>query len=354
MVDALQAFRQRFIRWVKEHNATKGFATDPDAMLGSLDRKFGADLQRQIGAAFLNRFLVTDERPGLGYRIRSTDDTGLGVALNAITGIGAGSSQPFWELYVQLGDYSRIRAVAERRGLVVRLEDRLMDIAVWAGTRLILCVENKVERSVAEALIRKMSKYGEEGVALDAPDRGNDALRKSKYLFNATSPVEHFAVSASGYEALYRVLYADSGNRFRLERAPGNMLTPVLEATGVGAPPARRGVDVFAAALHQRVDDRVWLSPGTGQTALNVYIPVAGRDVVAVGVYANGEVWTNTAQLGTDAAAALSSELARFDIGLDESKGWSWWTTSTGRFVLGLDSAESVAEAVGAALERWR
>jgi hypothetical protein len=125
MVDALNELRTRFIGWVEAHNEAKGYSPVPEELLGQLDRRIPQDLQRQIGAAFRNGWLKTDDRKGCGCVVRSIERDGAGVGLNAITGKGAGKSGPWNKFYVQVADYSRLRFAAERRGLVVRLQDKL-------------------------------------------------------------------------------------------------------------------------------------------------------------------------------------------------------------------------------------
>jgi hypothetical protein len=191
-----------------------------------------------------------------------------------------------------------------------------------------------------------MQKHGPDGVDLNAPDRGNEPLRESKYLFAARSGPKFFAVSAIGQESVYRVDYTGAGNRFTLTPIPGSALNLILAHEGDGTSPARSGVDVLMANLDRLVGDRIWLSPGSGQTELNVYAPALAGDAIVAGVYANGEVWTNNRQFSPDRLASLSAELARQGIRFEEAKGWCWWQTANSRFVLDLTNAEAVAEAL--------
>lgn len=351
MVDALNEFRALFVGWVKAHNEAKGYSSIPEELLEQLDRRIPLDLQRQIGAAFRNGWLKTDTRKGCGYVVRTANPEYTGVGLPAISGgKGGGRSGPWYEFYVQVADYSRLRLAADRRGLVVRLEDQLLDIAVWSGSSLLLYVENKVNSHDAIKLVEGMKKQGVEGVNLDAPDRNNDPLRKSKYLFAARGGPKFFAVSAIGHEAVYRVDYADAGNRFALTPVPGSVLDLILAHEGDGTSPARGGVDVLMATLDRLIGDRFWLSRGSRQTAMNVYALAAASDAIVAGVYANGEVWTNNRQFSPDRLASLSAELGRQGIRFEEAKGWCWWQTANGRFVLDLTNAEAVAEALADAL----
>ena len=68
---------------------------------------------------------------------------------------------------------------------------------VWAGSNLVLYVENKVTESQAKHLLEKMIHYGDSGFELDAFDKGNDGLRKAKYLFRYDSHPQYFALSVA-------------------------------------------------------------------------------------------------------------------------------------------------------------
>lgn len=348
MVDAIGRFRQLFVGWVKAHNESKSYSSDPNAMLERLDARIPAELQKQIGGAFLNGWLRNDDRTGNGYIVRSVEPKGRGVGLNAITGKGKGEAGPWWEFYVQIADFSKLRTMAEERGLTVRLEDRLMDIAVWAGESLLLYVENKVEERDAAALVKRMIEYGVAGFDLSSDDRRNDPLRKAKYLFNARARPEYFAVSAVGYQKVYRVLYGDENNQFTLEPVGGSILDPVLNARDSGAAPERRGVDMLVSALDRLVGNRVWVSPGTGQTAANVYVSALAGDAIALGLYEDGRVWTNTRSFGSQSAGTLAKELGKRGVELDTSKGWAFWKAGGADFVLLPENADAVAEAMAA------
>jgi hypothetical protein len=79
-------------------------------------------------------------------------------------------------------------------------------------------VEVKERKEQWEALILAVKAIGREGVDLVKPDRGNDALRKAKYIA-AGRPEFFIGYSAEGFDA-YKVGY-ESGFRFKLE--PSNL-----------------------------------------------------------------------------------------------------------------------------------
>jgi hypothetical protein len=257
---------------------------------------------------------------------------------------------PCWELFVQLADYGWLRAVAERHGLEVRLEDRLMDLTVRAGTRLVLYVEHKTTRQTAEKLLDGMRQYGDKGFSLADPDQGNDALRKAKYLVRVDSRPIHFGLSAVDFRQLFKVEYLD-GNRFRLIEDARSFGAPLPEhrvCEGDKSPPWSP-VDPLAIEIERLCPD-VWISVGSQQTAYNFYCPTQQGDALVVGVHQNGEVWTDVRRLGADRAKRLASGLAQQGINLDVTKEWAFWRV--GRAKLNLEAANpvAIAEAVQGAV----
>ena len=93
---------------------------------------------------------------------------------------------PNWEYFVQIAEYDRVRRAMAGADLRVDFEDELMDISVRDGGTLLWCIEVKERAGDLDALLAGITSYA--GVADDAPDRGNDALRKAKYLQRQRPP----------------------------------------------------------------------------------------------------------------------------------------------------------------------
>lgn len=121
---------------------------------------------------------------------------------------------PNWEYFVQAAEFVRLGRIAERRHLTVTFEDYLMDLALYDGARLLVCVEVKERASQIELLIRQLRAY-ESAVPLSGADRGNDPLRKAKYI--ARRRPEYFCGVAIGLRLEYAVHYAEE-RAFRLVR----------------------------------------------------------------------------------------------------------------------------------------
>ena len=91
-------------------------------------------------------------------------------------------------------------------------EDDLMDIAVYADNNLLICCEVKEKSSALKELIIGIKKYQEE-VDFSVPDRGNDALRKAKYLIKHKP--KYFSAVAIGMRFEFSVKY-EGKTQFKL------------------------------------------------------------------------------------------------------------------------------------------
>ncbi len=118
-----------------------------------------------------------------------------------------------WEYLVQAAEYARVYRALALREYIIAVEDRLMDITVSeASGRLRWYLEVKEKAAELQRFVADVRGYGAAGVDLDAPDRGNDALRKAKYLVRYRP--EYFSVSAIGIRLDFGV--TQHGNGFRL------------------------------------------------------------------------------------------------------------------------------------------
>jgi hypothetical protein len=88
---------------------------------------------------------------------------------------------PNWEYYIQVAEYVRLWQAFENAGYALTFEDALMDIGVYKDSKLLVCCEIKEKSIQAKKLIAGIKTY-EVGIDLASPDRGNDPLRKAKYI----------------------------------------------------------------------------------------------------------------------------------------------------------------------------
>lgn len=93
---------------------------------------------------------------------------------------GPGTPSPNWEYFFQVAEYVRIRSALPPE-LEVGFEDGLMDVSVRLAGTLVWYVEVKAHPSQVRPLLGALEALGPH-VDLAQPDRGNDPLRKAKYL----------------------------------------------------------------------------------------------------------------------------------------------------------------------------
>ena len=110
-----------------------------------------------------------------------------------------------WEYFVQVAEYVRISQQLAPLGYQVLVEDRLMDITVTRDDQLLWYVEVKERADDLPEFTAKIASYGEAGVDLTAPSRGDDALAKAQYLMRYRP--HFFSVTAIGLTFHFRTKY---------------------------------------------------------------------------------------------------------------------------------------------------
>ncbi len=120
-----------------------------------------------------------------------------------------------WEYYVQVAFFARLSQPCREATIGLTFEDDLMDLAVRAEGDLLWCIEVKEQAAQLEKLLAELEPHGD-GVDLDAPDRGNDPLRKAKYLVKHRP--KFFSGVAIGMQRDFEVSYRGA-RAFRLLEA---------------------------------------------------------------------------------------------------------------------------------------
>lgn len=114
-----------------------------------------------------------------------------------------GEPGPNWEYFVQVAEYIRIRnAVADR--FRVDFEDELMDISVRDGEHVVWCIEVKEQAGQLASLLTGIRQHAQ-SVDDAAPDRGNDPLRKAKYIVRRRP--DFFSLVAIGQRLDFHIEY---------------------------------------------------------------------------------------------------------------------------------------------------
>ncbi len=120
-----------------------------------------------------------------------------------------------WEYYVQVAFFARLFQPCREATLGLSFEDDLMDLAVRAEGHLLWCIEVKEKAVQLDKLLAELESHGN-GVDLDAPDRGNDPLRKAKYLVKHRP--KFFSGVAIGMQRDFEVSYRGA-RAFKLLKA---------------------------------------------------------------------------------------------------------------------------------------
>jgi hypothetical protein len=119
-----------------------------------------------------------------------------------------GRPAPNWEYFVQAAEFNRVRRAVNSRGLRVDFEDDLMDLSVYDAEQVLWCIEVKEKARQLGTLLQGV-RANAPTVNAQRPDRGDDALRKSKYLVRHRPP--YFSLVAIGARLDFSVVYRDSG-----------------------------------------------------------------------------------------------------------------------------------------------
>lgn len=88
---------------------------------------------------------------------------------------------PHWEYFIQLAEFLRLMKLPMPPGHTLGFEDGLMDITVRRNGELLWCLEVKETAEKLAALRTGLLSYAL-AVPVEQRDRGNDPLRKAKYL----------------------------------------------------------------------------------------------------------------------------------------------------------------------------
>ena len=120
--------------------------------------------------------------------------------------------RPCWEYFIHLAEYIRLYEAFHGKDYRLSFEDELMDIGIYKNKKLWVCCEIKEKSSQAQNLIRGIKKFENSNDFPDS-DRGNDPLRKAKYIIKLKP--EYFYIVSIGRRFEFRIKYPDN-NQFQL------------------------------------------------------------------------------------------------------------------------------------------
>jgi hypothetical protein len=204
----LQEFDGHFREWVNSACSEWNYPRPDESYYARVNERLPDGLRELLGFGVTNGILVSE-----GQRFTLRGGRGPYQWFSRRSG-SIGKPAPNWEYFIQVSEYIRLHSILQKAGMSIRFEDDLMDIAVYQKEKLFVCCEVKERIDQIQRLIANISAYQNQ-IDWRTPDRGNDPLRKAKYIMKHKP--EYFAGIAVGVRFEYRVVYPTS-NSFQLKR----------------------------------------------------------------------------------------------------------------------------------------
>jgi hypothetical protein len=200
MADHLLALDKLLRESIAAACAEWGWREPTDAYFTELHRRLPAGLRAIVARGHAESLIVTN-----GWKFTLKDLTAAKGPYQWFSKRRWNNGpHPNWEYFVQVAEYVRLHRVAVTQDLRLTFEDDLMDLALYRGPDLLVCVEAKERMQQLEHLIKALRRY-ERAVDFSAPDRGNDPFRKAKYIVRHRP--RYFCAVALGGHLEFRVDY---------------------------------------------------------------------------------------------------------------------------------------------------
>lgn len=197
-----KAFDQQVKLWAFSACHEWDFAEPSEQFFETLNERLPAGLRATIGAGIEKGIVVPN---GCAFRIK-----GLNKTKGPYNWFSRDNAKhrpnPNWEYYIQVAEYIRLSQAFQSSNHVLTFEDTFMDIGVYKDNQLLVCCEIKEKSSQAKTLIAGIKDY-QTNIDWTAPDRGNDPLRKAKYIVRQR-PLFFYLV-AIGVRYEFSVSYPD-------------------------------------------------------------------------------------------------------------------------------------------------
>lgn len=199
---AAPSFDQAFRSWAEAACAAWDYEPVSEAWIDDAYRRLPLGLRLTLGHGLTSGAIQTVE--GFKFQLPHLPE---GKGPYAWLGKSATEAPAVhWEYYVQVAEYVRLLESTGNR--VVSFEDDLMDVTVYDAGEVILACEVKERSGQLGPLLEGIRKYGR-GFDAEAPDRGNDSLRKAKYISKARP--RYFSLVAIGHRREFSVDYQPDG-----------------------------------------------------------------------------------------------------------------------------------------------
>jgi len=162
------------------HDAARtfGYPPPPDAAVATVLARIPASVREELGRGLRESILI----PGPEEYLFSIAGLAHGKGPYRWFSKNRAPALPSanWEYFFHVAEFVRLTRLLGDR-YQVRFEDDLMDVSVREADQLLWYVEVKAAATQLPTLLAALRRLGV-GVEVDAPDRGNDPLRKAKYI----------------------------------------------------------------------------------------------------------------------------------------------------------------------------
>ena len=173
----LEEFEKRFRAWVEAACKEWEYPLPNDEYYLKVDARLPAGLKENLGFGLAEGVIIVN---GITFTLRGLPDSkGPYSWFSRYT--SAKQPSPNWEYYIHAAEYVRLLQTLPDDDYSLVFEDSLMDIGIYRNGDLFVCCEVKEDAKKALSLLQGIKKH-QNKVDLDEPDRGNDPLRKAKYI----------------------------------------------------------------------------------------------------------------------------------------------------------------------------
>lgn len=204
-------FNDHFIKWVRSACLEWGYPEPSQAYYEKVNKRIPEGIRVLLGEGIEHGIILCQ-----GHKFSLQ---GLSPSKGPYSWFSKYSSaqepNPNWEYYIQVAFYAQLYFLAQSKGLTLTFEDDLMDIALYNGKNLVVCIEVKEKASQIQELISGIKKYQNNEVDFTSNDRGNDPLRKAKYIMNKRP--EYFCGYSIGARFDFKVVFSEN-NTFKMEK----------------------------------------------------------------------------------------------------------------------------------------
>jgi hypothetical protein len=204
----LEEFQRQFRSWVDTACKEWDYPLVTDDYFEKVEERLPPGLRENLGFGLAEGIIITN---GITFTLKDLPDSkGPYSWFSRYSEVQ--EPWPNWEYYIHVAEYVRLLQTLPDEKYKLIFEDNLMDIGVYRNGDLFVCCEVKESATKALNLLRGIKLY-QNHVDLDQSDRGNDPLRKAKYIVQQKP--QFFSLVAIGMRYEHRVDYPE-GMAFKL------------------------------------------------------------------------------------------------------------------------------------------